>query len=68
MTFESVYIKKPIDDWGNECFGLDITNIYHDRGNSTFVQDASNWTTFIHYNPLNEITNKEFNWTYYLNF
>ena len=68
LQFESVYIKKPMDDWGNECFGLDITNIYHDRGNSTFVQDASNWTTFINYNPLSEITNKEFSWTYYLNF
>ena len=68
LQFESVYIKKPMDDSGNECFGLDITNIYHDRGSSTFVQDASNWTTFINYNPLNEIINKEFNWTYYLNF
>ena len=65
LQFESVYIKNPMDDWGNECFGLDITNIYHDRGNSTFVQDASNWTTFIQINPLDDIINNEFSWTYY---
>ena len=67
LEFENWYIKNPIDDSGNECFGITIDNLFYDKGTipSTFEQDAYNFASFVITTPFEDIINNEFSWTYY---
>jgi hypothetical protein len=67
LEFENWYIKNPIDDSGNECFGITIDNLFYDKGTvqSTFEQDAYNFASFVTTTPFEYIINNEFSWTYY---
>ena len=67
LQFENWYIKKPVDNNGNECFGIAIDNLFYDKGTipSTFEQDAYNFTSFVTTTPFNDLINNEFSWTYY---
>ena len=67
LQFENWYIKNPIDDNGNECFGIAIDNLFYDKGTipSTFEQDAYNFASFVTTTPFDDIINNEFSWTYY---
>ena len=67
LQFENWYIKKPVDNNGNECFGIAIDNLFYDKGTipSTFEQDAYNFASFVTTTPFDDLINNEFSWTYY---
>ena len=67
LQFENWYIKKPVDNNGNECFGIAIDNLFYDKGTipSTFEQDAYNFTSFVTTTPFDDLINNEFSWTNY---
>ena len=67
LQFENWYIKNPVDDNGNECFGITIDNLFYDKAaiSSTFEQDAYNFASFVTTTPFDDIINNEFSWTYY---
>mgnify|MGYP003114340527 FL=1 len=67
LIFDNWIIQNPVDDNGNECFGIAIDNLFNDKSTigSTFEQDAQNFASFTLDAGVDNFIANKFNWTYY---
>ena len=67
LIFDNWIIQNPIDNNGNECFGIAIDNLFNDKSTigSTFEQDAQNFASFTLDAGVDNFIANKFNWTYY---